>query len=209
MLTSSENWAFRALSLAVAAAILLATAPPARAAGRRFSGEEIFRGVFFGTGPVAARLPEIWQQPRFASVNHLRAEPRVRRLQERLVAKLEQAHPGLLDWFGIEAQSGDHLRIRHALGFVGDQLVEAIGTEANYDAEFTTSQDLETAGLVLGPVVAVAAFVFFYFAVEVYSAVHRVIGVTEYVVAKLTPSSSAESTLQQDVWVSLIAARLQ
>jgi hypothetical protein len=31
-----------------------------------YSGEDVFRGVMFGTGPVAELLPEIWKRPELA-----------------------------------------------------------------------------------------------------------------------------------------------
>ncbi|HEY8088866.1 MAG TPA: hypothetical protein VIF09_13495 [Polyangiaceae bacterium] len=36
---------------------------PAAAPHASFTGQEIFRGTMFGTGPVAALLPEIWKHP--------------------------------------------------------------------------------------------------------------------------------------------------
>jgi SdpC family antimicrobial peptide len=39
---------------------LAAPTPMARQASTGFDGETVFRGIFFGTGPVAGMLPELW-----------------------------------------------------------------------------------------------------------------------------------------------------
>ncbi|WP_164016007.1 hypothetical protein [Pyxidicoccus trucidator] len=78
------------------------------------SGEEVFRGLVFGDGPVAELLPEFWgNQPR------RELSPQQKEVGERvkaqLMADIHQADPGFFARFGVEIQSGKHLRIEQAL----------------------------------------------------------------------------------------------
>lgn len=78
------------------------------------SGEEVFKGLFFGEGPVAARLPKGWG-PR--AVSTLPPEEQAEHAQRRtqVIASLHEADPTFFERFGADIQSGDHLRIERAL----------------------------------------------------------------------------------------------
>jgi SdpC family antimicrobial peptide len=78
------------------------------------SGEEVFRGLVFHEGPVAAQLPEVWRQVPPRQLTPEQQEARARR-KDAVVADIRQADPTFFDRFGADIQSGDHLRIEQAL----------------------------------------------------------------------------------------------
>ena len=99
---------------------------PRAAARKPFSGEDIYRGVFLGHGPVARLLPEV--RNRFAMDNYdLRPEERatVRRFHDRLIAALA-ADPTFFDRLQRSFTSGDHLVIERSLDWAGERTLHAL-----------------------------------------------------------------------------------
>jgi hypothetical protein len=124
-------------------------------------GATVFRGVFFGEGPTAQRLPELWGesavQQRMAMTKSpeqlaLQLETAIARMKadgwsedvvaraeqalesvrsgqsipdvqptdistfrELMIAQIAAADPAFFDRFGADMQSGDHLRVEHAM----------------------------------------------------------------------------------------------
>lgn len=78
------------------------------------TGEEAFKGLFFGEGAVAARLPEVTGS---LALSNLPPEEQARHAQRRtqLVASIKDADPTFFERFGADIQSGNHLRIEQAL----------------------------------------------------------------------------------------------
>jgi hypothetical protein len=68
-------------------------------AERLFKGEEVFRGVLFGIGPVARLLPEVWESPEVAAAKEKNASKDLRlKIQAKMesdFASLPQSEPDL------------------------------------------------------------------------------------------------------------------
>ena len=81
-----------------------------------FTGEQVFRGVNFGDGPVAKLFPEVWKSAEVAE--QLGDNKRVKSfsiLREKVVSEINLADPTFMNRYGQEMQSGEHLRIQGAL----------------------------------------------------------------------------------------------
>jgi SdpC family antimicrobial peptide len=79
------------------------------------SGEALFNGIFMGTGPVAARLPEVWQGPEALVFREVQRLGRAQQVRREVAAGIRAEEPGFFEWFGAEIQSGDHVRVEFAL----------------------------------------------------------------------------------------------
>jgi len=87
------------------------TAQAAKANG--YSGEDLFRGIFFAEGEVAAKIPPIMRLRGAYGLSQLNEKQRqaVRTLEDSLIAALKRGDSGYFVDFQAEIQSGDHFRI--------------------------------------------------------------------------------------------------
>jgi SdpC family antimicrobial peptide len=92
-----------------------------------YTGEEYFRGLILGHGPVAAKIPEIRQQRELSQLA-LTAEQwaNIGSVNDQLVALVSEKNPGFFDSFKTEIESKDHLRIQDALHGAAAQMLEAM-----------------------------------------------------------------------------------
>ena len=98
------------LASAAGAAACTAGADAPTASPAAHDGEAVFRGLFYGEGPVAARLPELTRgAPRRLET------PQAARVREGVLARLRAQDPAFLDRFAAAVQSGSHLRVARAL----------------------------------------------------------------------------------------------
>ena len=104
------------------AALLLGIAVPnsfaSGAAWPKYDGETLFRGLIFGDGDAAKEFPEIWQRADMkqymASVpRQLKTNPEQGKTA--VMNHLRERDPLFFVNFGVELQSGDHLRIQTAI----------------------------------------------------------------------------------------------
>lgn len=75
-------------------------------AASSYTGEQVFRGVFMGEGAVADLFPEIWKNQK-----NNRTDPAWVTLKEQVISEINTNDPNFMGRFGVEMQSGDHLRI--------------------------------------------------------------------------------------------------
>ncbi|MEP6993995.1 MAG: hypothetical protein ABI968_05685 [Acidobacteriota bacterium] len=75
-------------------------------------GETIFRGLFFGSGPVARMLPEIWS---LTGLPHPDPDAPLTGDQTALLGRLAADDPSFFDRFGRAMSSGDRLLIQGIL----------------------------------------------------------------------------------------------
>lgn len=112
------------------------------AANPALSGEQIFRGIFFGQGPAAALLPEVWQGK---SVEDRAQTPeraaQVRTLQNEIVTRIAQKNPAFFNQFGATVRSGDHLAVERALQEAATLLRDELKASAIY-SEIRTSEEI-------------------------------------------------------------------
>lgn len=94
-----------------------------------FTGEQVFRGVMFGEAPVSQLLPEVWGSDEVAI--QLDTKEKVKAwdaMKEGVTSWIKQDDPAFMDWFGVEMQSGEHLRVRNALVQGGTRMKNALLT---------------------------------------------------------------------------------
>ncbi|HEX6940530.1 MAG TPA: hypothetical protein VF158_14030 [Longimicrobiales bacterium] len=94
-----------------------------------FSGEAAFRGIVFGQGEVAERLPALWSmslRERFPEVS----DEQIRQAADAVVKRIREADPTFLDRFGRAVQSGDHVLVSEILEETGTVLRLAYAGEA-------------------------------------------------------------------------------
>jgi hypothetical protein len=82
-----------------------------------YSGETLFRGLFFVDGPAAEKIPELQRAKVAYGLNNLNEKQRmaVRNLEDSLISRFKQADPGFFKRFQGEIQSGDHRRVQAML----------------------------------------------------------------------------------------------
>jgi SdpC family antimicrobial peptide len=158
----------------------------------RYSGEDIFRGVFFGDGPLAGTFPEIWDSPMLAAYRNKQAHTQSLSLRDRYtqntIAALRTTDPQFFITFADAMQSGNRLRISNSL-------VETSKRLAGLHQSPYLSAQLD---VVIG--------------IEVISVVEPepepgvVTGVAEFEFTTL--ASAASGDLQKDILADLIARRL-
>lgn len=92
-----------------------------------YSGEDYFRGLILGHGPVAAKIPEIRQQRELSQLA-LTSEQwaSINSVNDQLVALVGEKNPGFFDGFKAEIESKDHLRIQDALHQGAATMLEAM-----------------------------------------------------------------------------------
>jgi SdpC family antimicrobial peptide len=106
-----------ALVLALLSALVGVT--PSNAQAPRHDGATLFRGLFFGTGPIAAQIPTIRKV-----APHLPVE--YRQLEDQVVRHLQTQDPNFFPQFAKELQSGDHVRVAKELRRARQLNVDAV-----------------------------------------------------------------------------------
>ena len=81
----------------------------------RFSGQQIFQGLYFGVGSVAKLFPDIWASDE--ATLPLDTKEKVLEwdnLKTQIVSQVDQIDSTFFGRFGVEMQSGDHIRVQDA-----------------------------------------------------------------------------------------------
>lgn len=154
-------------------------------------GEDLFRGIMLGHGPVADVLPELWH-PR--SGPGADPENAVAALDPVLLSRIGADDPGFFDRFESDARSGDHERIVRALAEAAEKLSRARAGQA------APAVSGGSAGLVVTPPVNVPTEPCIAFLCPVYSAVvYPGYGARE---------DMGRTSLKRDVAAALVGERL-
>lgn len=93
----------------------------------RFSGEELFAGLFFGEGEVVEIVPELHERSQLKS--YLSSEEEVagfRAFQVKAIEAIRKENPQFFATFKADIQSGDHLRIQKAMQNSSEVLIGAL-----------------------------------------------------------------------------------
>jgi SdpC family antimicrobial peptide len=121
----------------------------------RFSGQDLFVGIFFMDGPVAQRLPELVEDIRVqggapeddAELEKLRSQfppptevegerrAEIDRFEQRVLALVEAADPTFFARFAEDLQSGDHFRVDAALTEGSEVLEAALAADLGVSSE--------------------------------------------------------------------------
>ncbi len=181
------------------AGTLQASMPTPKRAG--YDAETIFRGLFFGVGPVASLFPEIWEDAALApAIAKMRAMPETPALIDGIIARVDANDPELLARFASDVQSGDHVRVSKALEDAGAALQQAAHQETGIDPAGANLSGPSQQGAVAAVSVAVVA------AVVVVAVVAAAVLI--YVAARHYLYTPGGSPLENDVLVDMIATRL-
>lgn len=121
----------------------------------RYSGHQLFVGIFFMDGPVAQRLPELVQDIRvqagapeedadleqlrgeFPPPTEVQGERRVQldEFEARVLASVERSDPTFFARFAEDVQSGDHFRVDAALTEGAEVLEAALAADLGVTPE--------------------------------------------------------------------------
>lgn len=186
-------------------------AGPNGGTSREFSGESIFRGLFFGSGPVAGMFPELWRDARRRTLQTLRERPdHVAALEavERVVLQHITSHDaGFMDDFGAAMRSGDHLRIDAALKGASSAILRALEAEYGEDAVVKPGESIDPGQTC----VAVTIFITVVSVIAVLAvattavAIHAVAAEVDVIAQEL---ATPKAKLEYEIWVDRIATRL-
>lgn len=128
--------------LIAAVAILGIPQPASGRASQRFTGEQIFRGLFFGQAPVSQLFPELWASD--AVKAQLATKQQViawDNLKENVTAWIQANDTTFMSRFGLEMHSGDHLRVQVALQEAGQRASAAMQNLGYLDREGKSMPD--------------------------------------------------------------------
>ncbi|MDB4951460.1 MAG: hypothetical protein JWM27_4109 [Gemmatimonadetes bacterium] len=155
-----------------------------------YDGETVFRGVFFGEGPVAARLPEMWKERRLGTYSGaVGAAHATAAVEDEIVAEMRLRDPAFFDRFGAALQSGRHVAVDQAMREAADMVAKS---RAVQEVDPATGS---------GTCIVVAVYKY---VVVVSSAI-----VVKSVAIVLDASATDPSELRRDQIVHLLATRLK
>ncbi len=173
-----------------------------------YDGETIFRGLYFGQGPVAQKFPEIWKQERYLERKRLlteKDEKQISEIQNKIVARLREEDKDFFDHFGKTLQSGDHVAIQKTLDETTNLMFAAVRKE--------TGKDLTAPIVDVSSVyryIQIWQWIYLYFYFYVYEFVFAFLYVGPIVAGSNEGVASMKgiTRLQREEWIHLIATRL-
>ena len=227
MRTLRRNSGTPSLAAALACAITLMTtqtvpvaATSANANQAVYSGQALVDGLFFGYGPVASRLPEIFGDLKFPT--HI-ADDGFSLVRDKVYGHISETNPQFFDEFSSAMQSGDHVLIAASLDHAADVVYDSYtATYPRALAGASRSSSPQGWFLVVVLIVTTAVLVTTATAVTTTTAVHVAVAVTTSVYRDTNVTREEEqetfeaehsgfnnegSDLKFDYLVSLIADR--
>ncbi|HEX2204495.1 MAG TPA: hypothetical protein VHG91_14385 [Longimicrobium sp.] len=158
----------------------------------RYDGETLLRGIFFGQGPVAGLLPELWEG---RSVEERAQTPeraaQVRKLQDAVVARIAKEDPSFFGRFESAVRSGDHLAIEAALQDAAKRVKLGLTSQPLYET-------VREAEAIADPVVDIE--------IAIYAVLVVVVFLIDFAPIQRSPGSV--SGLERDKLVDLLAVRV-
>ena len=109
----------------------------------RYTGKQLFEGIFFGRGPVAEKLPAIRHILNLTDVRLSSSqELSLQKGEDDFITKLDDKCPGLLNTLETQIQSGDYLKVEKTLNETLRQIGKVFPSSViNADHSNTTSVD--------------------------------------------------------------------
>lgn len=209
----------KAVSIACAVLIVMQAFTPTASLGgspqsaqehRRYDGETVFRGLYFGEGPVAEMFPELWKQERYvATKKQLTSddEHKLAELQNKLIARIREQDKSFFDHFGETMQSGDHLAIQKLMEQTGKLIYAATRAEIGKDPLAPVQNDMN-----VYRIVDFWEYIELYQWVAIYEYILLVLYVgPEWVDARAQGMADLKGVtrLQREEWINLVATRLK
>jgi SdpC family antimicrobial peptide len=185
-----------------------ATQAAQQPAGSKYDGEAIFRGLYFGQGPVADLFPELWKQQRYLDRKKLLTQEDERRMgeiREKIIAGLKAKDRAFFDTFASTLRSGDHLAIQKKVAEVTDLTLDILQKDTGKDA---TAPIVDLAGVYR--YVYFWQYLYLYFYVYVYEFVLLVIYFAPLLDGPVGGLATTKgiSRLQREQWIDMIVKRL-
>src|SRR2546430_10855531 len=87
----------------------------------RYDGKTLFRGFFFGTGPVAKVFPELYK--------NVKETPESAKKEDAWMEKINKLDPAFFQRFGEIMYSGKRIAVERALEEGSDKIADVIGAE--------------------------------------------------------------------------------
>lgn len=129
---------------------------PTAEARAQLTGEQMFRGIFFGEGPVGAMFAEVWEgRSATDRADNPETARLIREIQDDAVSHIRTVDPDFFAHFAAQVRSGDHLQTQSALREGATLLGEAVQANPTY-AQLATAVE-PAAGFYLYVETAVAA----------------------------------------------------
>ena len=175
-----------------------------------YDGEAIFRGLYFGQGPVADLFPEIWKQQRYLDRKKLLTpedERRMEEVRERIITSLREKDKAFFDRLATTLKGGNHLAIQKALGEATEVTLAVLQKETGRDP---TAPIVDAAQGVFR-YVQIWQVLYFYWYVYVYEFFFLFLYVSgAQGVGPLEGAATMKGVtrLQREQWTDLIAKRL-
>ena len=185
-----------AVAIVTAIALLVYTTRPQIAsadtahlkATTQYNGETLFRGLYFGEGPVASHFPEIWHAPQVEQrLSSVEGSEEWVSTKDQAVAWVRNSDPTFFQRFEQDVQSGDHIKVSRAYK-EGSQKLSAFAQSMGVDPN--SPEASAGVGIVIVLVAAAAVAVWVWKYTWTYS------------------SSTAGEPIQEDVFVNAIVERL-
>lgn len=204
----------RALAIQLSVALVsggLVAADPGHHSRGKYEGEAVFRGLFFGSGPVAEAFPELWRNPRRAALHSLRSHPEhaaaLASVETTIVGRINKDSPDFWSRFGADMQSGNHLRIDASLKDAVRLIADAV--EAEYGADALAGQaqvaDPGQSCVAIVIVLTVVSVLVVLAVATTAVAIHAVAAEVDVIAQEM---ASPNARLQNEMWVHRIAMRL-
>jgi SdpC family antimicrobial peptide len=171
----------------------------------RYDGETIFRGLYFGRGPVAELFPEIWKQERFLERKKLltpEEERRIAEIQDKIIARIREKDNGFFDRFQRAMQSSDHLTIQKNLDEATALTLSVVRQETGKDP---SAPIVDSAGVYRW--VQIWEYFYVYYFYFVYEFVFAFLYFSP-AQAEGVAAMKGITRLQREEWINLIATRL-
>ena len=199
---NTRGWSRSALALALSLFIFNLGVGPlaaetrgravAHAPGSAADGEELFRGIFFASGPAADVMGDVWSAPEAQKTIAAMHAPEAVAIQNRVVDALRADNSLYFERFSNEMRSGDQIRVEAAVREAGTRL-KTLAT----DSVRKGNTHLGSASGTCFELVSVAAV-----------AVAVVVGVVVYFEFWIGNKDANGTPLQRDVLIDKMTTRL-
>jgi len=181
----------------------------------RYDGKTLFRGFFFGAGPVGKVFPELFK--------NVKETPESAKKEEAWMEKINKSDPAFFQRFGEMMYSGKRIAVERALEEGSDKIADVIGAELGVSGaelrsgKFGRGGDQSSAlGLAIFAAVFWVAAVVATVAAENTAAIHYTVAITSHVTfwnklskeQQLYPGYDRESRLARERFINVVVTRL-
>lgn len=109
-----------------------------------YSADEIFKGLFFAEGPVAAQIPEL---EGVNISNFIKDDAKLQNAldyQQRIFEEVKRSNQDAIDGLSNAINSGNLLKIEQAIGHASQAMLEAVNTLSNSEQRAAIEEEIQT-----------------------------------------------------------------